>query len=135
MKAAEYQQEIRKRDEKIADLEAQLSAALSAIGELRKRVEELERNNKRQANPFSRNKAKKEKKKSGRQRGKGIFRHRNKPLPSAVDETKTEKLASCPDCGSALQETRQHEQYEIDIPEVKPVITRFVTESGYCRQC
>jgi transposase len=142
MNAIEYQEEIRKRDQRIAELEAQLAGALSAIGalqseneQLREKMAELERSGKRQATPFSRNKAKKEKKKSGRKRGKGIFRHRNKPSLSEVNDTKEEKLSSCPDCGGSLQEHRQHEQYEIDIPEVKPVITRFVTESGYCRQC
>ena len=28
-----------------------------------------------------------------------------------------------------------HEQFEIDIPEVRPKITRYVTHSGYCSQC
>jgi len=135
MNAEEYQQEITKRDERIAELEAQLSAALAVIGELREKIAELERNSKRQATPFSRNKQKSEKKKAGRRRGKGIFRHRNKPSPEEVDETKVENLESCPDCGGRLENHRQHEQYEIDIPAVKPVITRFVTESGYCREC
>jgi transposase len=30
---------------------------------------------------------------------------------------------------------RQHEQYVTDIPQVQPVITRFVTYSGYCCNC
>lgn len=29
----------------------------------------------------------------------------------------------------------EHEQFEIDIPEVRPKITRYVTQSGYCSQC
>jgi hypothetical protein len=30
---------------------------------------------------------------------------------------------------------KAHEQFMVDIPEVRPTITRYVTYSGYCGQC
>ncbi len=44
-------------------------------------------------------------------------------------------LAACPECGGPLQDRASHEQVQVDLPEVKPVITRFRTESGYCPRC
>jgi len=46
------------------------------------------------------------------------------------------ELHDCPECGSKLKNIRQHEQYVVDIPKViQPVITRYVTFSGYCADC
>jgi hypothetical protein len=52
-----------------------------------------------------------------------------------VQETKEAPLDRCPECGGALVDCKTHEQFEIDIPPVKPVIVRFVTHSGYCAHC
>jgi hypothetical protein len=45
------------------------------------------------------------------------------------------KLHGCPECGGKLREIRKHEQFVADIPEVQPVITRYMTYSGYCAAC
>jgi transposase len=52
-----------------------------------------------------------------------------------VKETKQEPLACCPECNGSLIDRKEHEQFVVDIPEVKPEITRYVTESGYCPCC
>ena len=59
----------------------------------------------------------------------------SKPAPKQVNETKVAKLHGCPQCGSKLREIHKHEQYVSDIPVVVPVITRYVTYSGYCADC
>jgi transposase len=130
------------KDQRIADLEQELSQAL-AINErlqkqmeiLRKRVEELERAGKRQATPFARRKRVEHRQRSGRKAGQGKFVQRKKPSPKEVSETKVEKLNGCPECGGKLRTMHQHEQFEVDIPEVKPTIIRYVTYSGYCATC
>lgn len=130
------------KDKRIAELEEQLAQALATIQKLQKqverlqaRVEELERAGRRQAAPFARRKLVACPQKAGRKAGKGQFAHREKPDIKQVNKTKTAELHGCPECGSNLQVIRQHEQFEVDIPEVQPVITRFVTYSGYCNHC
>ena len=130
------------RDQRIAELEAQLAAALVRQAQLQVRVQELEqqvaalhRGSKRQATPFARQKRKAAPKKPGRKAGQGAFKQRPKPAPEAAKETKEAPLADCPECGGALVDRKTHEQFEVDIPPVTPVITRFVTHSGYCAHC
>jgi transposase len=102
---------------------------------LQAEVEELQRAGKRQAAPFARRKRVEHPKKPGRKAGQGKFARRDKPGPKQVNETKVAELHGCPECGSRLREIHQHEQYVTDIPVVVPLITRYVTESGYCVSC
>ncbi len=144
------------RDERIAELEAQLAHAQAVIATLEKRdaqsqrqiaelreqvaqlqqqVAELKRAGKRQATPFARKKRSANPKKPGRKAGQGLFSHRAKPAPEEVNETKEAPLEGCPECGGELVDQKEHEQFMIDVPPVEPVITRFVTHSGYCVHC
>jgi transposase len=102
---------------------------------LQAEVEELQRAGKRQAAPFARRKRVEHPKKPGRKAGQGKFVRREKPAPKQVNETKVAKLHGCPQCGSRLREIHKHEQYVTDIPVVVPLITRYVTYSGYCVDC
>jgi hypothetical protein len=52
-----------------------------------------------------------------------------------VEATKVAPLHDCPKCGGQLSAIREHEQYVADIPVVEPLITRYVTYSGYCADC
>jgi transposase len=144
------------RDQRIAELEAQLAHAQMAIvalvrysaqlqrelaelreqvAHLQQRTAEVERAGKRQATPFARKKRSANPKKPGRKAGQGPFKHRAKPAPEEVSETKEAPLDRCPECGGELINRKTHEQFEVDIPPVEPVITRFVTHSGYCAHC
>ena len=106
------------------------------LEELREEVEELRRAGKRQAAPFARRKLVEHPKRPGRKAGQGRFARRAKPLPEQVDETKVVALYGCPQCGgSRLRDIHEHEQYMSDIPVIVPVITRYVTYSGYCVDC
>lgn len=103
--------------------------------ELRQRVAELERSGKRQATPFRRDKQKENPKPPGRRRGEGEFKHRPKPRPEEIEDTLESRLTGCPHCGGEVQDVTEHEHFEIDIPEVKAQIIRYVTERGYCPCC
>lgn len=120
---------------RIAELERQLAEAQAVICELKERIEALQRAGKRQAVPFARRERVAEPKKPGRKKGKGTFRRRGKPAIEEVNVTKAAELSGCPSCGCELVDLKEHEQFEIDIPEVKPVITRYVMRSGRCPQC
>lgn len=130
------------KDQEIGELKQQLAQALATIQKLQKQVEllqaeveELRRAGKRQATPFARRHWVEHPKRPGRKAGKGKFARREKPRLKEVKETKRVSLAGCPECGGKLRERRQHEQFVIDLPEVQPDITRFVTYSGYCSHC
>jgi len=118
-----------------AELERRLTEALAKIKVLQAENEALKRAGKRQATPFARRKRVAEPKKPGRKAGQGKFAHREKPTPEQVQETKVAELCNCPECGGELVDIREHEQFEIDIPEVKLVVRRYVSYSGSCPRC
>jgi len=133
------------KDQRITELEEELSQALATIQKrqkleqeverLRGRVEELERAGKRQATPFARRHWVERPRRPGRKAGKGKFAHRELPKVHQIRETKVAKLHGCPDCGGKLCEIHKQEQYVTDIPVVEVQTTCFVTYSGYCREC
>ena len=123
------------KDERIAELEKQLARALAIIEKLQKEVEELKRAGKRQAAPFARRNLVERPRRSGRKKGQGKFSHRAKPTIKQITETKRARLQGCPECGGQVREIHQHEQYVTDIPVIEVKTTRFITYSGYCREC
>jgi transposase len=138
----EHAEEIKNMKKRIAELEGQLGEAQAIIEKLRaelKRTQEdrekLKRAGKRQATPFRRRKRKEKIKKEGRRKGEGRFGYREKPSEEDIDETKRAELCGCPECGNGLKDVQEHEHFEIDIPEVKPKVTRYVSYSGECPTC
>ena len=130
------------KEQRIAELEAELAREHALNQRLQKQlerlqvvVEELKRAGKRQAAPFARRKLVEHPKKAGRKAGQGKFSRREQPAPKRVDETKRAKLHGCPQCGSRLSDIHEHEQFVADIPKIRPIITRYVTYSGYCGGC
>src|SRR3972149_1541011 len=124
-------------EREIIELKRQLAEAYEMIRKLSEQIEELQCAGKRQAVPFARRDAQRVKKprKRGRKPGKGQFKNREKPKAEEIGETKRAELSGCPDCQCELEDVKEQEQYEIDIPEIKPVITRYVMLSGKCPQC
>jgi transposase len=120
---------------RIAELEKALAEAQGLIQVLKEEIETLKRAGKRQAVPFERRKKVAKPQKRGRRKGKGEFKHREKPKEEEVNETKQAEICGCPDCGGELTDLKEHEQYEIDIPAVQPIITRYVMVSGRCPCC
>ena len=130
------------KDQRIAKLENELAqvyelieALKGQIKQLQAEVEKQKRAGKRQATPFSRQKKAETPKPPGRKAGKGKFSHQEKPASEDVDEIKEAPLPCCQECGGGLTGMKEHEHFEIDIPPVKPVITRYVTYSGHCGAC
>jgi hypothetical protein len=137
------------KDQRIAELEEQLSQALAIIqkqqqqierlqqtcNQLQAEVEEQKRVGKRQATPFARRQWVERPRRPGRKAGKGKFARRELPKVHQIQETKVAKLHGCPECGSKLRDIHKHEQYVTDIPVVEVQTTCFVTYSGYCRAC
>ncbi len=126
------------KDQRVAELEIQLAQAHATIERLEKQVGELQkqkRAGKRQATPFSRGKKGKKPKRRGRKAGQGKFNHKEKPNRDDVDETKEMSLKCCQECGGGLTKMKEHEHHEVDIPPVRPMVTRYVTHSGYCGKC
>lgn len=137
------------KDQRIAELEEQLSQTLAIIQKQQKQIErleqsrnqlqaevdELKRGGKRQATPFARRHWVEPPRRPGRKRGQGKFAHRELPKVHHIQETKVAKLHGCPACGGRLRDIHKHEQYVTDIPVVKVKTTHFVTYSGYCGVC
>jgi transposase len=114
------------------------------IDELRAEVERLKadleqsrRAGKRQAAPFSKGAPKAHPKRPGRKAGHPPS-HRPAPPPEQVDRTIEVPLPpECPGCRAPLAEApvAVHDQYQIDLPEPKPVITRFRIPVTRCPAC
>ncbi len=114
------------------------------IDELRAEVERLKadleqsrRAGKRQAAPSSKGAPKAQPKRPGRKAGHPPS-HRPPPPPDQVDRTIEVPLPpECPECRAPLDEApvSVHDQYQIDPPEPKPVITRFRIPVTRCPAC
>lgn len=117
--------------ELIRVLEARLSG-------LEARLEEAERRTVRGAAPFGRpeNKRSTSPGRPGRKGGhEGSYRVR--PADEAVDQFIEVPLSQCPHCGAALsaQTDVAIEQTIIDIPPIRPQVTRLTTHRNHCRCC
>jgi len=104
------------------------------VTELEKRLEDVEREARRQAAPFRRppKKRKADKAKPGRKKGhKPSYR---KP-PPVVDECVQVPLECCPDCGGPVHDLRAVRQVIEDIPPVRVRRLRLITYTGRCDNC
>jgi transposase len=110
---------------------------------LRKRTQELERQleealraAKRQAAPFARQHRKENPRKPGRKPGAGYGKAHCRPKPKQVDQTLRAPLpGQCPHCGGAVQKDQVVEQYQTELPPIRPVQRKFEIEVGHCQQC
>lgn len=110
------------RDARIAELEGQL--------------EKVRRAGKRQAAPFSKGDPTDEPRRSGRKKGEAHGRHGHRPVPPVVDRELDAPLPECcPDCGGDVDLERTEDQFQTELPEVRPVVTRFRVGVGRCRAC
>jgi len=130
------------REVRWAELETQLRQRDTLIERLQQRITELEqqlaewgRAAKRQATPFARKRRQETPKRPGRKAGQGSFTSRARPTSDQVAETKEQALDACPTCGGPVTDVKDHEQFVVDIPEVQPIVTRYVTHSGQCARC
>lgn len=126
-------------DELVAEnarLRERLGQIEPRIAELERLLEEVRRSGKRQSAPFSKGKPKDEWQTSGRKKGKAHGRHGHRPAPPEPDRTLDAPLPECcPHCGDGLDFERWAEQFQTELPEVEPVVTRYRVGVGRCRSC
>ena len=103
---------------------------------LERKLEAAQRAGKRQAAPFSKGSPKKDPRRPGRRPGAEYGVRARRLVPEHVDETlEVELPRRCPDCGGTVEARSVAEQYQTDIPPVRPHVTRFRIHLGTCRGC
>jgi len=114
-------------EQALVDKEKQLQAALAQL-------EAQSRANKRQAAPFARKEKNQNPQRPGRKKG---HKAEHRPLPDKINREIEVPLkqSCCLHCGGALSAPRLEQQYQIDIPPVEPIVTRFNIEVAYCTHC
>lgn len=117
-------------------LGAQVKTLQETVDRLLKRIEELERAGKRQAGPFSKGDPKPNPKRPGRKPGNEYGKRAFREPPKHVDETIDVPLpAKSPCCGGKVEGVRVADQYQTDLPPVRPITRRFRVHVGRCCGC
>jgi transposase len=132
--AAPTYDELRDQNQRQARLIEELRAE---VERLKAELEQSRRAGKRQAAPFSKGAPKADPKRPGRKPGHPPS-HRPAPPPGQVDRTVEVPLPTeCSECHAALDDVpvTVHDQYQIDLPEPKPLITRFRVSVARCPAC
>jgi transposase len=121
----------------LAKLNERLGQRDTRITELERLLSESRRSGKRQAAPFSKGDPKEEPAKPGRRSGDAHGRHGHRMAPvSAPDREVDVSLPSlCPDCGGEVEFERTAEQFQVDLPPMRPVTTKFNVRVGHCKGC
>jgi transposase len=119
-----------------AKLERERERLRREIERLTQALEAARRAGKRQAAPFSKGAPVSAPKRPGRRAGRRHGRHSHRLPPAHIDETIDVPLPRrCPDCGGPLAETRIADQFQEDLPVVRPHVRRFRVHVGHCREC
>jgi transposase len=108
------------------------------VAALRRKVDELMRAGKSRAAPFSKGEPKPSPKRPGRKPGKDYGRRAYRPRPRRVDEDYDVPLPpACTHsgCGGEIDEDGVADQYQEDIPPVRPITRRFHVHYGRCKKC
>lgn len=106
------------------------------IAGLREEIEQLRREGKRQAAPFSKGKRVENRKPPGRKPGQGPFARRSAPLEEATETIFAPAPECCPHCGGDLEAEREEVATTADLPlHPRPVITTYRVAVCRCRQC
>ncbi|MGH9164871.1 MAG: IS66 family transposase, partial [Acidimicrobiales bacterium] len=127
------------RGSRVIELEEALVSRDARIAELEAQLEKVRRGGKRQAAPFSKGQPSDEPARPGRKSGAAHGRHGrhgHRPTPADPDRNLDAPLPECcPDCGGEVELERTDEQFQTELPEVRPVVTKFRVGVGRCRAC
>lgn len=133
---ARLDQRVRGLERELADRDAKVAEQDERVRKLEVLVEELRRRGKRQAAPFSKENPVLKPQTSGRKSGEAHGRHGHRVGPGGVDrELEAPLPACCPDCGGGVVFDRWSEQFQTELPEPRPVVTRFRIGVGHCTGC
>lgn len=121
----------------VATLSRQVDERDERIAELEKLLGESRRSGKRQAAPFRKPESDDEPARPGRKTGDAHGRHGHRAAPvGPPDRELAAPLPSCcPDCGGLVDHERDEDQWQVDLPDVRPTVTRFSVGVGRCRDC
>jgi transposase len=121
----------------LAAREEALSAREARIAELEKLLEESRRSGKRQSAPFSKGRSSEDPAKPGRKSGEEHGRHGHRAVPVAPPDRELDAplRGCCPGCGGDVEFEREDEQWQVDLPPIRPVVTRFRVQVGRCSKC
>ncbi|MDP2959442.1 MAG: IS66 family transposase [Longimicrobiales bacterium] len=123
-------------EEEVRVLRAENRTLKARLQRAERRAEAAERAGKRQAAPFSKGSPKKSPKRPGRRPGADYGVHARRRVPEHVDETVEVALPDvCPDCGGAVEARGVSDQYQTDIPPIRPHVTHFRIHLGTCAAC
>lgn len=124
---------LRRQRDRLARANARLK---EKIATLQAALERTRRAGKRQAAPFSKGAPKKRPRRPGRRAGREYGLKARRPPPAWIDETLDARLpGSCPHCGGNVHETHVDQQFQTDLPPVRPHVTQFNVHIGACVDC
>ena len=130
---------IRRQSEQIDQLIAQNKALQAENARLKKRIEELERRNRKYAAPFSRETRTTAPKPPGRRPGEGPFAYKSPPTPQQITETvQVATPNTCPRCGftGPLIFTRHDKAWVTELaPQNAVQVTEYHVPVMACPQC
>lgn len=104
------------------------------VQRLRQQLDELRRQQTRQAHPFRRPHLPKRRRKPGRPLGHPPA-VRPTPTPEQIDRVIDVPCSECPDCKTPLYDQNIVVQYQTDLPPIVPIVTQFNIETGRCPCC
>jgi transposase len=114
----------------------QRDALRKKIDRLEDQLDDARRKMYRQAAPFSRGAPKRAPRRPGRRPGAAYGRTARRAIPEQVDERHWARLPdACPHCRGGLRVTGTAQQYQEDLPVVRPIVRAFTIEIGQCRRC
>jgi transposase len=135
-RVAELEATTAEQTERLAEQTERLAEQTERLKQLERLVESLQRRGKRQAAPFSKGDPVTDPKKPGRKSGEAHGRHGHRFAPAHIDRELDAPLPGCcPDCGGGIIFERFDEQFQTEVPEMQPRVTRFVVGIGRCARC
>lgn len=134
---ARLEAELARKDKEIAGKDKELISQRERIDELEKALEDSHRRSKRQSAPFSKGEPKAEPARPGRKSGEAHGRHGHRRVPPGPPDRELDAPLPrcCPHCGGEVEHERDDEQWQVELPELRPTTTRFKVGVGRCQSC
>lgn len=123
---------------RVKALEAKVERLERRVAELTAALEDARRAGKRPCAPFSKGEPKADPKRPGRKPGKDYGRRAYRPRPRRIDEdydVPVPERCTHPGCEGRVREEGVADQYQQDIPPVRPITRRFKVHYGRCDRC